>query len=71
MAQKEKRVYHSRKPWKTVLTAFLIFLVVLIALAAAIFFGFRKYIVYTDNGIVLEVPWLPDDDGGQISSSSN
>lgn len=47
-------------------------LLVLILLAASIFFGFRQYIVYDeDGGLHLEVPWLeetmPDGGNGQIS----
>ena len=30
-------------------------------LALAIFFGFRRYIVYTPEGIRLEIPWLTED----------
>ena len=67
MASKDKKIYHSRRPWKTVLIIFIILIVLLVVLAVAVFFGFRKYIVYTDDGIVLEVPWLeePESSGGQ------
>ena len=60
MLSKEKRVYRSHRPWKTALTIFLIVIALLIILAITVFFWFRKYIVYTDQGIVLQVPWLEE-----------
>ena len=60
MAWKDKKIYHSRRPWKTVLIVFIVLIVLLVVLAISVFFGFRKYIVYTDDGIVLEIPWLEE-----------
>ncbi len=67
MSSKEKRVYRNRHPWKTALTVFLIVIALLIVLAITVFFWFRKYIVYTDQEIELQVPWLEEaweSDGG-------
>ena len=58
MASKENRTYRSRRPAKTVVTVILILLAALLIITVAIFFGFRRYIVYTDEGVHLEVPWL-------------
>ncbi len=60
MARDEVRIYRSHKPLKTALAVIFIVLAVLITLAAGIFFGFRKYIVYTSDGVKLEVPWLEE-----------
>ncbi len=54
------RIYRSRKPVKTALTVLFALLAVLIVLAVAIFFGFKRYIVYTSEGVKLEVPWLTE-----------
>lgn len=54
------RIYRSRKPVKTALTVFFSLLAVLILLAVAVFFGFKRYIVYTSEGVKLEVPWLTE-----------
>ena len=60
MARDEARVYRSRKPLKTALAVIFSVLVVLIVIAAGIFFGFKRYIVYTSDGVKLEVPWLQE-----------
>lgn len=52
------RIYRSRRPVKAILTALLTLIVVLAILAVSIFFGFKRYIVYTSDGVKLEVPWL-------------
>ncbi len=54
------RIYRSRKPVKTAFTVLFALLAVLIVLAVAIFFGFKRYIVYTSEGVKLEVPWLSE-----------
>ena len=51
MAPREVKIYRSRRPLKTALT-------VLFVLAVSVFFGFRRYIVYTSDGVKLDVPWL-------------
>lgn len=61
MSSRDNRIYRGRRPAKIIITTILILLVVLIFLAVTIFFGFRKYIVYTNDGIRLEVPWLEED----------
>lgn len=58
MASRDVRVYRSHKPLKTALVVFFSLLLVLIILAAAIFWGFQKYIVYTSDGVKLDIPWL-------------
>ncbi len=58
MAQRDVRIYRSRKPLKTALVVFFSLLLALIVLAVAVFLGFQKYIVYTSDGVKLDVPWL-------------
>ncbi|MBQ4381288.1 MAG: hypothetical protein II794_00955 [Oscillospiraceae bacterium] len=56
--RRDRRIYRTGHPWRTAL----IVLAVLVVAAVLIFWGivasFRKYIVYTDDGVKLEVPWL-------------
>ncbi len=63
MAREEVRIYRSHRPLKTALAVIFSVLAVLIVLAAGIFFGFRRYIVYTPDGVELEVPWLEEPQG--------
>jgi hypothetical protein len=44
------------------LARFVIFLLLLaLVLAVSLFFGLRQYIVYTPDGLRLEIPWLEVD----------
>ena len=56
----ENRIYRSRRPLKMVLTVLFALAAALIILAVGIFFGFRRYIVYTSDGVRLDVPWLQE-----------
>lgn len=57
----KQKVYKNHNVLKTVISVVLILLVAAIILAVSIFYGFQKYIVYTADGVRLEIPWL---DGG-------
>jgi len=56
-----RRVYRTRHPLRTVLICILAGIAAAVILALSVFFGFRKYIVYTDDGLYLDVPWLAAD----------
>ena len=58
MSPIKKRIYHRRNPIKIILSVLGIIIAVAILLFALIFFGFKKYAVYTDDGVTIEVPWL-------------
>ncbi len=60
MRRSEVRIYRSRRPLKTALTVFFVLAAILLILAVAVFFGFRRYIVYTSEGVKLEIPWLQE-----------
>ncbi|MBQ2602220.1 MAG: hypothetical protein II583_02240 [Oscillospiraceae bacterium] len=64
---RDSRVYHVRSPWRTAAAVTAIVLVAALIIAASIFFGFRKYIVYTDDGVRLEVPWLQEEPQNEAS----
>ena len=54
------RVYRSRSPVRTVITIAAAVLIIIVIFCSLVFFGFRKYIVYTNDGLRLEVPWLQE-----------
>ena len=56
-----ERIYKKNNTVKTVLTTLLVTVLVLIFLALTVFFGFRRYLVYTDDGVRLEIPWLQEE----------
>lgn len=56
----DRRIYRVGTRWKTILLTALIVLAVLLAIVLGLFFGFRRYIVYTSDGVKLEVPWLEE-----------
>lgn len=58
----EHRVYRVRKPFRTLMIILAVLLIAAVILAVAIFLGFRNYIVYTDDGVRLEIPWLTEEE---------
>ncbi len=60
MASRDNRIYRSRRPWQTIVMVLLAILAVVLILAVAVFFYFKRYIVYTSDGLRLEVPWLEE-----------
>ncbi|MDR0906876.1 MAG: hypothetical protein LBN00_12040 [Oscillospiraceae bacterium] len=36
------------------------FVIAVVLLAISLFFGLRRYIVYTPDGLKLEIPWLEE-----------
>lgn len=58
--QKEKKikVYKKRRPLKIALKVLAVLVIVLVFLSIIVFFGFQKYIVYTPDGVRLEIPFL-------------
>ena len=57
---RKPRVYRKHHTLRILLNVLIILLVSAVILSAAVFFWFRRYIVYTDNGLHLEIPWLED-----------
>jgi hypothetical protein len=60
MSPINKRIYRRRNPVKIVLSVLGIIIAAAILLFILIFAGFKKYAVYTDDGVTVEVPWLED-----------
>ena len=60
MSSGRKRTYRSAKPLRTAASVLGVLLALVILVCAIIFFSFRKYIVYTADGLRLEVPWLEE-----------
>ena len=60
MSSGRKRTYRSAKPLRTAASVLGALLALVILVCAIIFFSFRKYIVYTADGLRLEVPWLEE-----------
>ena len=59
MAIRKKDIYHGRNPVKTAFKVLGIVLAALVVLAVIVFFWFKRYIVYTDDGqLRLEVPFI-------------
>ena len=58
--KQKRRIYHSRNPIKLIILILLAIIVLFIIFAASVFFSFKKYLVYTPNGVELEIPWLDE-----------
>ena len=53
-------VYHGHKPVRFVLKRIGWIVLVAVVLAIFMFFWFRRYIVYTDDGLRVQVPYLAE-----------
>ena len=59
MSPKTPKIYRRHRVWPVLLRVVLIAVGALLLLCILAFFGFRKYIAYTDTGtLYLDVPWL-------------
>ena len=58
MSEKQPKTYKSRHPVRTVITVAAAVLIAAVILFACVFFGFKKYIVYSEDGVRLDIPWL-------------
>lgn len=67
---KDRRIYRTGVRWKTALLVLLIVAALIVTIALGLFFGFRKYIVYTSDGVRLEVPWLTDEEISETYENS-
>ena len=60
MASPDNRIYKTHSTWRTILGIVIALVIVAVIGLIAIFLGFKKYIVYTSDGVRLEVPWLEE-----------
>ena len=58
MAKESYEIYQRRKPLKIILKILLSIILAAFLLAVIIFFWFQTYIVYTADGIRLDIPFL-------------
>lgn len=54
----KRKIYKRHRPLKIVLLSLLALVALLVILFISVFFSFKKYIVYTDDGLYLDIPWL-------------
>lgn len=59
MAQ-DHRIYHRFRPWRFLGRLLLVLIALAIFLSIFFYVWFKRYIVYTDDGLYLDVPWLRD-----------
>ena len=57
---KRRRLYRSRSPLKVLLIVFLCLVLFILIFVISVFFAFQKYVVYTDEGAELQVPWIEE-----------
>lgn len=67
MAWREGRIYRHSKLPKIILRTVLIVIAAFIIMSVTLYFHFQKYIIYTDDGIIVDVPWLREDSNSIIT----
>ena len=59
LAKNQPRIYKHSNAKSIIIKVVVIFIAAVIILALTAFFGFRKFIAYTDTGkLYLDIPWL-------------
>ncbi len=58
LGSEKRKIYKKRRPIQTTLKVLGILLAALIALFIIAFFSFQRYIVYTPDGLRLEIPFV-------------
>ena len=54
------QTYRSSRVFRRILSALMAIVIAAAVLFVVLFFGLKKYIVYTSDGIRLEIPFLSD-----------
>lgn len=61
MRRSPPRTYRHVRPLRAILTAFICIILAAVIIFTSLFFGLKKYIVYTDGGdLRLDIPWLAE-----------
>ena len=58
MAKQREKIYRRRRPVRTLLRVLGLLVLTIVIAAVVIFFRFQRYIVYTQDGIRLDIPFL-------------
>jgi len=58
LARQKEKIYRRRRPLRTLLRVLGVSLLTIILLLVVVFFWFQRYIVYTPDGIRLDIPFL-------------
>jgi hypothetical protein len=58
MARYVPRTYKNHRAARIIARSLVFLLIAALALAVTMFFGLRRYIAYTPDGLRLEIPWL-------------
>lgn len=61
MARYIPNTYKNRRVARILVRVVVGVVVAFVILAVSLFFGLRRYIVYTPEGLRLEIPWLRED----------
>jgi len=68
---RDKRIYRRFRPGRFIARLLLILAAIALALTVIVWFWFKSYIVYTDDGLYLDIPWLYDVRGGPDAEPSD
>ena len=55
------RVYRRRRPWRALVITLICLVLAAVIAYVTLFFGLKKHIVYTDDGLYLDVPWIAEE----------
>jgi hypothetical protein len=58
MARYVPHTYKNGRAGRVILTVIVSVIIAFVILTISLFFGLQKYIVYTPDGLRLEIPWM-------------
>ena len=61
MKSDRPRVYRRRRPWKALVIVLVCLVLAALITYVALFFSLKKHIVYTDDGLILDIPWIAEE----------
>ncbi len=55
------RVYRKRRPLRVIVITLACLVLAAVIVYVALFFGLKKHIVYTDDGLYLDLHWISEE----------
>lgn len=52
--------YKNRSAARVIAKLLILLVILVVVFTVALFFGLRRYIVYTNDGLELQIPWLEE-----------
>lgn len=69
MASNNKNVYHGKNRFRSLITAVILVVAIVLVAGVALFFWLQRYIEYTEDGLYLALPWNSQEEAPDTGNS--